>query len=209
MLIEAMPGVFLVESNDRKGFGYSTLVVRPSGNVLVDPGRLGSLSRAFEAIEAKGGIRTVIVSDRHMGGGRADEAKRRFGCAIYASDIEYAAYAKRGMADHVLPFEEQTIEAGIRLIPTPGHTPGQFTALMEVEGSRILFTSDFVWRAGGAWRPGNRSRKVMKPSFDRLRSLAFDTVFTWTGWDETEFGYRVDKPVGDVVDDMLAACDKP
>jgi glyoxylase-like metal-dependent hydrolase (beta-lactamase superfamily II) len=208
MLIVAMPGVFLVESNDRKGFGYSTLVVRPSGNVLVDPGRLGSLSRSFGEIEAKGGIKTVIVSDRHMGGGRADEAKRHFGCRIYASDIEYAAYAKRGMADGVLSYEDQTIEGDIRLIPTPGHTPGQFTALMAVEGSQVLFTSDFVWRTQGVWRPGNRSRKVMRPSFDRLRPLAFDTVFTWTGWDETEFGYRVDKPISEVVDDMLAACDK-
>lgn len=201
--------MFLIESNDRKGFGYSTLVVRPSGNVLVDPGRLGSLSRNFDAIEAKGGIKTVIVSDRHMGGGRADEAKRRFGCAIYASHIEYAAYAKRGTADVVLPFEDQSIGDGIRLIPTPGHTPGQFTALIDVEGAKVLFTSDFVWRTRGAWRPGNRSRKIMRPSFDRLRDLDFDSVFTWTGWDETDFGYKVDKPIGEVVDDMFAACDKP
>jgi glyoxylase-like metal-dependent hydrolase (beta-lactamase superfamily II) len=209
MLIEALPGVFLAAANGRKGFGYSTLVVRPGGNVLVDPGRLGSLSESFGDMEAKGGISTVIVSDRHMGGGKADEAKRRFGAKIYASDIEYAAYAKRGMADAVLPFVDQRIEDDIRLIPTPGHTPGQFTALMEVEGARILFTSDFVWRAGGVWRPGNRSRKVMQASFERLRPLQFDWVFTWTDWDETEFGYRVEKPIGEVIDDMIAACDKP
>ena len=49
----------------------------------------------------------------------------------------------------------------------------------------------------------------MKPSFERLRTLDFDYVFTWQGWDETEFGYRVDKPVGEVVDDMFGGCDKP
>ena len=131
MLIETLPGVHLVESNGRKGFGYSCLVTRPSGNILLDPGRLGSLSDSFGEIEAKGGIRTIIVSDRHLGGGRADEAKHRFGSTIYASDIEFAAFAKRGLCDKPLPYVDQVVEGDIRLITTPGHTPGQFTSLIE------------------------------------------------------------------------------
>jgi glyoxylase-like metal-dependent hydrolase (beta-lactamase superfamily II) len=45
------------------------------------------------------------------------------------------------------------IEGDVQLIPTPGHTAGQFSALAEVGGHRVLFTADFVYRSGGDRAP--------------------------------------------------------
>ena len=110
--------------------------------------------------------------------------------------------------DHVLAYERTTIEGDVLLVPTPGHTAGQFSTLATVGGRRILFTADFLWREDGRWRPGNLSKKKMKPAFEALRDLDFDTVVPWTGYGQTE--WFVDVPdVGQAVDAMIAACPKP
>jgi glyoxylase-like metal-dependent hydrolase (beta-lactamase superfamily II) len=109
--------------------------------------------------------------------------------------------------DQVLPYERATVEGDVRLIPTPGHTAGQFATLCEVGARRILFSSDFVWRQDGGWRPGNTSRRKMRPAFEALRDLDFDTVVPWTGYAHAEF--FVDVPdVNAAVDAMIAACQK-
>jgi glyoxylase-like metal-dependent hydrolase (beta-lactamase superfamily II) len=109
---------------------------------------------------------------------------------------------------HVLPSERTVIEGDVQLIPTPGHTAGQFSTLVEVGGARVLFTADFVWRENGRWRPGNASRKKMLKSFEGLRDLKFDVVAPWTSYAQTELYV----PIGSVdqtVDEMIAACPKP
>jgi glyoxylase-like metal-dependent hydrolase (beta-lactamase superfamily II) len=110
--------------------------------------------------------------------------------------------------DHALAFERTTVEGDVLLVPTPGHTAGQFSTLVEVEGARILFTADFVWRDGGRWRPGNSSRKTMRKSFEGLRDLAFDYVVAWTSYTQTELFVPIPS-VDAAVDAMIAACPKP
>lgn len=208
---EVLPGVFIVPCNGRKGFGYAHFVRRPAGNLVLDTDRTASMSEAFQAIEQAGGVRTVVVSDRHLGGKSSTEVAERFGALVYASAIEADAMGHRKNAvriDHALPLQRTTIEGDVELIPTPGHTEGQFSTLVEVEGARCLFTADFVYRKGGAWVPGNASRKKMLGSFEGLRELTFDYVVPWTGYGQTEFFV----PVADVnatVDSMIAACGKP
>ncbi|MDQ0463092.1 hypothetical protein QO010_000840 [Caulobacter ginsengisoli] len=208
---EILPGVFLVRQNGGKGFGYSHFVRRPSGNLLLDASRMGSLSDSFDDFEALGGVAAVVISDRHLGGPPTNQIAERFGARVYCSAIEAEAMGHRTNAahiDHVMPFERATVEGDVRLIPTPGHTPGQFSTLAEVGGARILFTADFVWREGGRWRPGNLSRKKMIKSFEGLRDLAFDHVAPWTGYGQTEFFVPI-ASVDAAVDEMIAACSKP
>jgi len=208
---QILPGVFLVAQNGGKGFGYSHFVKRPAGNLVLDASRVGSISDAFEAIEAEGGVKAAVISDRHLGGASTNQIAERFGATIYCSAIEAEAMGHRVnqvRIDHALPFERATIEGDVLLVPTPGHTAGQFSTLAEIEGARILFTADFVWRAGGRWRPGNNSRRKMARSFEGLRDLAFDIVVPWTGYGQTELFVRVDD-VGATVDAMIAACPKP
>ena len=208
---EVLPGVFIVPFDDRKGFGYAHFVRRAGGNLLLDASRVGSLSDSFPQFEQAGGIKAVVISDRHLGGGSTNELARRFGAQVYCSEIEAAAMAHRVQAvtiDHALPFERTTIDDGVELIPTPGHTEGQFSTLAEVEGARVLFTPDFVWREDGRWRPGAASRKRMVRGFEGLRGLAFDFVVPYTSYKQTEFFVGV-ASVDAAVDEMIAACPKP
>lgn len=208
---EILPGVFAVPQNGMKGFGYSHFVKRPAGNLILDAMRNTSLSDSFDAIEAEGGVAAAVISDRHLGGPSTNQIAERFGARIYCSVIEADAMGHRAnqvRIDHALAFERTTIEGDVRLIPTPGHTAGQFSTLAEVGGRRILFTADFVYRREGAWRPGNLSRKKMLKSFEGLRDLAFDHVVTCTNYAQEEFFVPVPS-VDAAVDAMIAACTKP
>jgi glyoxylase-like metal-dependent hydrolase (beta-lactamase superfamily II) len=208
---EILPGVFLVPANGRKGFGFAHFVRRPAGNLLLDASRTTSFSDAFDELAAAGGVAAVVISDRHLGGPPTNQIAEHFDARVYCSQIEADAMGHRSNAvhiDHVLPYERATVEGDVRLIPTPGHTAGQFGTLCAVGERRILFSSDFVWRVDGRWRPGNSSRRKMRPAFEALRDLDFDTVVPWTGYAATEF--FVDVPdVGAAVDAMIAACPKP
>lgn len=208
---EILPDVYLVEANGRKGFGYGHFVRRPHGNLLLDGSRISSFSDAFAEMEALGGVAVVVISDRHLGGKPTNEIATGFGAQVYCSQIEADAMGHRTNAvkiDHVLAYERTSIGGGVQLIPTPGHTAGQFATLCAVGGRRILFSSDFVWRQDGRWRPGNSSRRKMKPSLEALRDLDFDTVVPWTGYAHTEF--YVDVPdVDAAIGAMIAACPKP
>ncbi len=208
---EVLPGVSLVPQNGRKGFGYSHFVRRPAGNLILDASRVGSLSDAFDAIEAEGGVKAVVISDRHLGGVSTNQIAERFGAAVYCSEVEADAMGHRVnklRIDHILPFARATIEGDVQLVPTPGHTAGQFSTLVPLAGARILFTADFVWRENGRWRPGNASRKKMLRAFEGLRDLSFDCVAPWTSYAQTEFFVPV-RSVGATVDEMIGACSKP
>ena len=184
---------------------------RPAGNLILDAMRNTSLSDAFDAIEAAGGVKAAVISDRHLGGPSTNQIAERFGATVYCSAIEADAMGHRAnqvKVDHAMPFERAMIEGDVRLIPTPGHTAGQFSTLAEVEGRRILFTADFVYRSGGGWRPGNLSRKKMLKSFEGLRDLAFDHVVPCTSYAATEFFVPIPS-VDAAVDEMIAACTKP
>jgi glyoxylase-like metal-dependent hydrolase (beta-lactamase superfamily II) len=211
MLREILPDVFVVKQNGGKGFGYSHFVRRPAGNLVLDASRVGSLSDSFAEFEALGGVAAAVISDRHLGGPSTNQIAERFGARIYCSGIEAEAMGHRANGvhvDHVMPFERATVEGDVQLIPTPGHTAGQFSTLAEIGDARILFTADFVWRQQGRWRPGNLSRKKMLKSFEGLRDLAFDHVVPWTGYEQTEYFVPI-ASVDAAVDEMIAACAKP
>jgi glyoxylase-like metal-dependent hydrolase (beta-lactamase superfamily II) len=206
-----LPGVFLVPQNGGKGLGYSHFVERPAGNLLLDASRVGSISDSFDEIGTHGGVKAAVISDRHLGGASTNQIAERFGATIYCSAIEADAMGHRvnGVhVDHALPFERTTVEDDVLLVPTPGHTAGQFSTLVEVGGSRILFTADFVWRENGRWRPGSSSRKKMLKSFEGLRDLDFDRVVAWTGYKQTELFVPIPS-VDAAVDAMIAACARP
>jgi glyoxylase-like metal-dependent hydrolase (beta-lactamase superfamily II) len=208
---QVLPGVFLVPQNGRKGFGYTHFIKRASGNLILDASRIGSISDAFDELEAAGGVKAAVISDRHLGGPSTNQIAARFGATIYCSAIEAAAMGHRTNAvtiDHALPFERTTVEGDVLLVPTPGHTAGQFSTLVEVEGRRILFTADFVWRVDGKWRPGNNSKKKMAKSFEGLRDLQFDHVVPWTSYTQTELFVPIPS-VDEAIDAMIAACPKP
>ena len=208
ILQKIMPGVFVLPQNGNKGYGVVHFVQRPKGNLILDP---GFISDAYEEIDALGGVQAMLISDRHFAGPATNAIAERFGAKVYCSQIEHDATKHRKNHVHVdrmLPFTRQTIEGDVTLIPTPGHTEGQFSALIPLGAKRVLFTSDFVWRENGKWRPGNLSKKKITRSFESLRDLKFDTVVPWTSYSTEEFIVPIES-VDKSVDEMIAACAKP
>ena len=60
-----------------------------------------------------------------------------FGVVEVVEVIEAAGLARRVSTDH-------RVSASVRLIPTPGHTPGHVSVLVESGGERALITGDMI-----------------------------------------------------------------
>jgi len=116
----------------------SYLIVRPEGNVLVDSPRFAG--PLVQRLEALGGVRTMILTHRDD---VADHAQFRdhFRCerVMHEKDAEFPAERLiRGL-------EPVELGDGLRVIPTPGHTPGHQGVLYR---EKYLFTGDHL-----AWDP--------------------------------------------------------
>lgn len=203
---EVLPDLFVVPANGLKGYGFSHLVKHPKGNILLPRLKATSLSGSFDDIAAQGGVRNVLISDRHFGGPGCREAADHFKATLYASKIEAEAVHDKCRVDVELPFKEQKIDGYIEAIPTPGHQPGQFSYLITIGKKRCLFTGDFMYRSNkGQWIPGNRSRAKMQASFDTVRKLKFDYVVPCADYDAPDSFVAV-KSIDRVVDEMEASC---
>ena len=119
-------------------FGASSyLIVRPSGNVLVDsPRAAGPLLRRIGQL---GGVRWMFLSHRDD---VADHARfrRHFGCErlMHANDVtrDTADVERKVEGDDVVRLADDLV-----LIPVPGHTRGSAALLYR---DRFLFTGDHL-----------------------------------------------------------------
>ena len=127
----------------RRSFGASSwLVVRPSGNVLIDSPRWSApLARRISQL---GGLRAMVLTHRDD---VADHARwaQAFGCrrTIHAADAD----AAHGAEQLVLGQEPVELLDDLQLIPTPGHTAGSMVLLLGQE-RQVLFSGDHLW-----WNP--------------------------------------------------------
>lgn len=163
--------LFFCGYTSEKSFGaWSYLLLRPEGNVLVDcPRAAGPL---MDRIEALGGVRYLVLSHRDD---VADHQAYhdRFGC----DRVMHRADGLTGLERYVEGEELVSLTPDLRLIPTPGHTPGSLCLLHRDR----LFTGDHLW-----WNPDrgglSASRAYAWHSWDRQlasleKLLACD--FTW------------------------------
>jgi glyoxylase-like metal-dependent hydrolase (beta-lactamase superfamily II)/ferredoxin len=128
----------------RRSFGASSyLIVRPTGNVLIDSPRWSApLARRIAAL---GGLKAIVLSHRDDVADHHRWAKA-FGCPrwIHSADADAAPGAEMGLeGDRPLELDPE-----LRLIPTPGHTAGSLVALLS---DQVLFSGDHLWwsdRAG-------------------------------------------------------------
>jgi glyoxylase-like metal-dependent hydrolase (beta-lactamase superfamily II)/ferredoxin len=156
----------------------SYLIVRPSGNVLVDSPR--AARPLFDRIEALGGVRTMVLSHRDDVADHAAFA-RRFGCEriMHAADAGGLALERRvGGSDAVRLDDELTV------IPVPGHTRGSLALLYR---DKFLFTGDHLWwdedderldmGRGVCWYSWDEQLR----SLERLRAYRFEWVLPGHG----------------------------
>ena len=141
----------------------SYLVLRPSGNVLIDsPRAAGPL---LDRIEELGGARLLFLTHRDD---VADHARlrARFRCdrVLHRADLSRDTREVEVKLEGDLPVE---LAPGLLAIPVPGHTRGSCALLVDGE---YLFTGDHLWAAeDGSLEMG---RGVCWYSWDeQLRSL--------------------------------------
>jgi len=114
----------------------SYLIVRPSGNVLVDSPR--AARPLFERIAALGGVATMVLSHRDDIADH-DAFARRFGCQriMHAADAGDLPVERRITGANRVPLDHD-----LTLIPVPGHTRGSVAILYR---DKFLFTGDHLW----------------------------------------------------------------
>lgn len=120
--------------------GNSFLVIRETGNLLVDSPRYSARLRG--QLEDLGGVRQVLLTHRDDVGA-AELYASEFGAEvlIHEGDRDAAPFATRVLTGRV-PVE---IVPGVVAVPTPGHTAGHLMFLLD-DGT--LFTGDSL-----AWDP--------------------------------------------------------
>ncbi|MFM7313882.1 MAG: MBL fold metallo-hydrolase [Cyanobium sp.] len=133
--------VFYCGWASRRSFGASSyLIVRPSGNVLIDSPRFNAaLARRIEAL---GGLDAIVLTHRDDVADH-DRWAVRFRCPrwIHAADADAAPGAERRLQG----WDSLALDPDLVLIPTPGHTAGSLVALL---GGQILFSGDHLWWNG-------------------------------------------------------------
>ena len=113
--------------------GTAYFIVRNEGNILIDCPAWDKNNQDF--LESKGGVRWLFIS--HRGAiGKSAEIQKTFGCEILIQEQE--AYLLPESKVTAIS-EKFTIDSGLQVIWTPGHSPGSSCLYYNSEGG-ILFT---------------------------------------------------------------------
>lgn len=138
--------------------GWSYLVKRPEGNVLIDSPRFAS--QLIKRIDEMGGVARMLLT--HKDDIAAHESFRtRFGAK---RTMHRADGAARLQLEQIIDGEDPiALDDDFLLIPTPGHTRGHVVFLYK---QKFLFTGDHL-----AWSP-------LRNTLTAFRSVA------WYSWPE-------------------------
>ncbi|MGC8893469.1 MAG: MBL fold metallo-hydrolase [candidate division WOR-3 bacterium] len=119
--------------------------------IVVDPGpfyvgRLPAIALSWRGLSTRDidlVIDTHLHTD-HAGGNAIFKGKK-----LIFHEAEYSChprtwidYISDGMAVSPMKGEDMALSDGVRLLHTPGHTPGSISVLVETEEGRVLITGD-------------------------------------------------------------------
>ena len=166
---EVRPGLWLFAPNRDTQGGSSWLLARPEGDLLIDCPAITQANLDFLAERGGGG--TVVLTSRE-GHGRCRHVQDATGWPVLVQEQEaYLLPTVQG----VVPFgSEHKLAPGIRLLWTPGPTPG--ACVLHAQGSwgDLLFCGRLLLPVGpGALAPLRTPRCFHWPrqlaSIDKLR----------------------------------------
>jgi N-acyl homoserine lactone hydrolase len=156
--------------------GYIHVVEHPQGRVLVDTGLIDSTpeldeewSPRFDPDAIPRDVICVINTHLHFdhcGGNRLFA-----GMPIYVQRVEReAARAEDYTIPEWVDFDgvtyveldgEQELLPGLRVVPTPGHTPGHQSVLVETDGGLVVVAGDVAYTWDEFDAPGNESAVLL------------------------------------------------
>ncbi|HET9255537.1 MAG TPA: MBL fold metallo-hydrolase [Pseudonocardiaceae bacterium] len=131
-------GVYLCGHNSPRNAGANAyLVLRPSGNLMIDTPRWGTqLASRYEAF---GPVTEILLTHRdHAAHGRRYADRFRARLWIHEGDLQAAPDADRVLRG-IEPIE---VAAGVVAHPLPGHTEG---SVLYIVDERYCFSGDSFW----------------------------------------------------------------
>lgn len=142
-------------------------LIRGSRTILVDAGHPGRRSLLLEQLAARGltpdGIDLLVLSHAHWDHALNVDLFPNAQILVSAAERKYAANPRR--EDWATPAytgavlermrlqevsEGDALDAGVRILETPGHSPGSITVLVESDAGTIGVTGDAVPTAASA-----------------------------------------------------------
>ena len=128
-------GVYALGHNSELSYGAdSFLVVRPSGNLLIDSPR--AAGGMLDSIEGLGGVADVLLTHQDDVAD-AEQFATRFGARVWIHEHDRAAAPFA--SDLVLGSDPVDVATDVRAIPVPGHTRG---SVVYVVDELICFSGD-------------------------------------------------------------------
>jgi glyoxylase-like metal-dependent hydrolase (beta-lactamase superfamily II)/ferredoxin len=152
----------------------SYLVVRPSGNVLVDSPRFNK--PLADQISALGGIQTIFLTHRDDVADQAEWAQQ-FGAKRVMHSADAGRFSQN-MENVVNGNDPVSLDDDLIVIPTPGHTRGHMVLLYR---NRFLFSGDHLWWSE-SFRSLHASKSVCWYSWlEQIKSMEqlLDHSFEW------------------------------
>lgn len=137
--------------------------------------------RDFGAVARLGGVTRQYLSHQDEAGPALRAVTARFGSRLHAPAPEADAIGAFTPID--VPLDSRAVDdAGVEVIPTPGHSPGSTCYLVPGhDGCGYLFTGDTLLRyADGVWRtgyiPGYSDKDGLRAALDILATVTPDVV---------------------------------
>ncbi|ONM48502.1 MBL fold metallo-hydrolase [Nocardia donostiensis] len=175
---------------------HAYLWTPPSGrNILFySPGN----DEEFDQLHELGGVARQYLSHQDEAGPMLHALAERFGSRLHAPAAEAAQISSFAPID-VLLSERGVDDAGVEVVPTPGHSPGSTCYVVPGhDGLTYLFTGDTllryddgVWRAG--YVPGYSDKAGLRAALDTLATVQPDVVISSAFVEGAEGFHRMDR----------------
>lgn len=136
----------------------------------------------FDAVDSLGGVDDQYLSHQDEAGPMLARIADRFGSRLHAPEAERETIGRHSPID--VPLSSRHVDdRGVEVIPTPGHSPGSTSYLIQGAQGRYLFTGDTMFvAADGRWStfviPGIGDAAAMADSLHVLASLQPDVVIS-------------------------------
>ncbi|OBC07059.1 MBL fold metallo-hydrolase [Mycobacterium sp. 852013-50091_SCH5140682] len=136
----------------------------------------------FGAIDELGGVDDQYLSHQDEAGPMLARIAETFGARLHAPAAELATIGRHAHVD--VPVSSRHLDAnGVEVIPTPGHTPGSTSYLVDGSDGRYLFTGDTIFvSADERWStfviPGVGDSAALTDSLELLATLEPDVVIS-------------------------------
>lgn len=175
----------------------STVLIRGERTLLVDPGNhhIGAYSILYHALKSRGlspdDIDAVVTTHIHTDHAAAIVKFPGTPWIVGAGDLDAMALiegapiveAKKSMMGEITEIDAETeLMPGVRAIPTPGHTRGHISLLVETAQDRVLIAGDLTMvaseyrnRSFSHWY-GPEQLAQLNASLDRVQALSPDLV---------------------------------